>query len=276
MIKYFKLIRIQNLMIALFSILVATYSIKGYDLLLLLYAIISVMLTMSFGNVFNDVLDLYPDKISHPARPLPMNHIEIGIAKSIVLILLISILIISLFLNIFASICLLYIILPLLICYNLYFKRIPIVGNMVISVLLAFVFIFTEIVFYSKAQITLTPACLVFGLSFIREFIKDIQDYEGDKYYNINTLPVRIGQQKSINIAIFMIIVFCVLALLPYFVNYYQKNYLISLIILVEIPLILLVSLLLRNPNKLILRKVSIMIKIISCFGLLVILIANS
>ena len=276
MIKYFQLIRIPNLIIATLSVLVATYSIKGHDLLLLLYAIISVVCTMSFGNILNDVLDLYPDKISHPSRPLPMNHIEIGMAKNIVLILLIFILIISLFLNILASICLLCIILPLLICYNLYFKGVPVVGNVVTSILLAFVFIFTEIVFYSTIQITLIPACLVFGLSFIREFIKDIQDYEGDKYYNIKTLPVRIGQQKSINITICMIIVFCILILIPYFINYYQINYLISLIILVEIPLIILVSLLLRNPNKLMLRKITIITKIISLLGLLVILIANS
>ena len=276
MIKYFQLIRIPNLIIATLAVLVATYSIKGHDLLLLLYAIISVVCTMSFGNILNDVLDLYPDKISHPSRPLPMNNIKLGIAKNIVFIFLILILIISLFLNIFASIFLLCIILPLLICYNLYFKGVPVIGNVVISMLLAFVFIFTEIVFYGKAQTMLAPACLVFGLSFIREFIKDIQDYKGDKYYNIKTLPVMIGQQQSINIAIFMIIVFCVLILIPYFANYYQINYLISLIILVEIPLIILVSLLLRNPNKLMLRKVSFMIKIISCFGLLVILIANS
>ena len=62
MIKYFKLIRISNLMIATLAVLVATYSIKGHDLLLLLYAIISVVCTMSFGNILNDVLDLYPDK----------------------------------------------------------------------------------------------------------------------------------------------------------------------------------------------------------------------
>ena len=122
MIKYFKLIRISNLMIATLAVLVATYSIKGHDLLLLLYTIISVVCTMSFGNVLNDVLDLYPDKISHPSRPLPMNHIEIGIAKNIVFILLISILIISLSVNILASIYLLCIILPMLICYNLYFN----------------------------------------------------------------------------------------------------------------------------------------------------------
>ena len=121
MITYFKLIRIPNLIIATLAVLVATYSIKGHDLLLLLYAIISVVCTMSFGNILNDVLDLYSDKISHPSRPLPMNHIEIDMAKNIVFILLISILIISLFLNILASICLLCIILPLLICYNLYF-----------------------------------------------------------------------------------------------------------------------------------------------------------
>ena len=162
------------------------------------------------------------------------------------------------------------------ICYNIYFKGVPILGNIVVSLLLSSVFIFTETVFFSKTNIMLIPACLVFGLSFIREFLKDIQDYDGDKYYHIKTLPVRIGQIQSINIAILMIIVFCISILIPYFINYYQKNYLISLIILVEIPLILLVSLLLRNPNKLMLRKVSIITKIISLFGLLVILIANS
>jgi len=276
MIEYFKLIRIQNLIIAILAVLVAGYSIQGSDLLLLLYAIISVVCTMSFGNILNDVFDIDTDRISHPSRPLPMNYIDVGIAKNIVLILLIFILIISLFLNILASICLVCIILPLLICYNLYFKSVPVVGNMVVSVLLAFVFIFTEIIFYSQAQIMLIPGCLVFGLSFIREFIKDIHDYEGDKHYNIKTLPVRIGQKKSINIAIFMIIIFCIIILIPYFIGYYQTNYLISVIILVEIPLILLVSLLLRNPNKLMLRKVAIITKAISLFGLLVILIANS
>ena len=140
MIEYFKLIRIQNLIMATLAVLVAGYSIQGYDLLLL-YTIISVVCTMSFGNILNDVLDLDLDRISHPSRPLPMNHIDVGIAKNIVLILLISILIISLFLNILASICLVCIILPLLICYNLYFKGVPVVGNMVVSVLLAFVFI---------------------------------------------------------------------------------------------------------------------------------------
>ena len=121
----------------------------------------------------------------------------------------------------------------------------------------------------------LTPACLVFGLSFIRELIKDIHDYEGDKQHNIKTLPVKIGQKKSINITILLIVLFCVLALVPYFTNFYQKIYLISLIILVEIPLIILVSLLLKNPNKLMLNKISSITKIISLSGLLVILIAN-
>ena len=93
MIEYFKLIRIQNLIIATLAVLVAGYSIQGYDLLLLLYVIISVICTMSFGNILNDIFDIDTDRISHPSRSLPMNHIDVGIAKNIVLILLIFILI---------------------------------------------------------------------------------------------------------------------------------------------------------------------------------------
>lgn len=275
MINYLKLIRIQNVMIGIFAVWVATYSIRGDNLLLLLYCILSVVLTMSFGNILNDILDLYPDKISHPSRPLPMEHIDVSTAKKILIILLISIIILSFFLNIIASICLFLIILPLLILYNLYFKGIPLLGNAVVSILLSFVFVFTEIVFFNTIQIMLIPSCLVFGLSFIREFLKDIHDYEGDKQHDIKTLPARIGQNKSIHIAILMIAVFCITAPIPYFINYYNKNYLISLIILVEIPLIILVSLLLKNPNKLMLNKISSITKIISLSGLLVILIAN-
>tara|TARA_B110000263_G_scaffold54774_1_gene46200 strand:- start:1620 stop:1973 length:354 start_codon:yes stop_codon:yes gene_type:complete len=117
---------------------------------------------------------------------------------------------------------------------------------------------------------------MVFGLSFIREFLKDIHDYDGDKEHNIHTFPVKIGVEKSVKIIKYLIIIFCLLLFIPYLTNFYQKNYLISLIILVEIPLIILVSLLKKNPNKLILKQVSAFIKIISIFGLLVILIANN
>ena len=276
MIVYLKLIRIQNLIIGSLAVLVTNYSIKTYDVLLLCHCILSVILAMSFGNILNDIIDLKPDKISHPNRPLPMEQINISSAKKLLFILCILIIITSFFLNITSRVCLLFVVLPLLISYNFYFKNTPLLGNIIISFLLAFVFIFTELVFLNELKIMIIPSLLVFGLSLIREFLKDIHDYEGDKTHNIQTLPVKIGQNKSISIAILMIIVFCVLSLFPYFINFYYINYLISLIILVEIPLIVLVSLLLRNPNKLMFRKILSITKIISLSGLLVILISNN
>ena len=273
---YFKLIRIQNIMIGIMAIFVSAYSIEANDLLLLLYCILSVVLAMSFGNVLNDILDLESDKISHPSRPLPSNIITPMTAKLFLIALFISLIITSSFLNKLTCLYLLFILLPLLILYNVYFKGIPIVGNIIVSVLLAFVLLFTELIFFNQIQIMWIPSLMVFGLSFIREFLKDIHDYDGDKEYNIHTFPVKIGVEKSVKIIKCLIIIFCLLLFIPYLTNFYQKNYLISLIILVEIPLIVLVSLLKKNPNKLILKQVSAFIKIISIFGLLVILIANN
>ena len=273
---YFQLIRIHNLIIAIIAILIANYMMKIINFELLLLCIICVSSTMAFGNVLNDILDLQPDYISHPLRPLPMNHLTVGTAKKIIIILLAVIFITSFFLNMYSAILLIFFIVPLLVVYNIFLKSVPVAGNIVVSFLLSFVFIFTEIVFLNQIQIMIIPSLLVFGLSFIREFIKDIHDLEGDKQYGIKTLPVKIGQSRSICLAVVFIFLFSALALMPYFTAYYSTNYLISLIILVEIPLFILVSLLIKNPNKFMLRKIISFLKMISFAGLFVILISNN
>ncbi len=171
---------------------------------------------------------------------------------------------------------LIFIIIPMLIGYNFFLKGVPLVGNITVSLLLSFVFIFTEIVFLQEIQITIIPSLLVFGLSFIREFIKDIHDYDGDKRYGVNTLPVIIGQSRSLYLSVVFICIFSVFAFIPYFSKYYNIKYFISLIILVEIPLFLLVSLLIKNPDKLMLIKIISWLKMINIAGLLVILISNN
>tara|TARA_Y100000739_G_C20513057_1_gene420475 strand:+ start:108 stop:938 length:831 start_codon:yes stop_codon:yes gene_type:complete len=274
--KYFQLIRIQNLAIAIIAVLIANYMIKETNFELLVLSIICVCLTMAFGNVLNDVLDLESDYISHPQRPIPLNNITVIKAKKIAIILLLIIFIVSFFLNIYALMFLIFIIIPMLIGYNFFLKGIPLVGNITVSLLLSFVFIFTEIVFLQEIQITIIPSLLVFGLSFIREFIKDIHDYDGDKRYGVNTLPVIIGQSRSLYLSVVFICIFSVFAFIPYFSKYYNIKYFISLIILVEIPLFLLVSLLIKNPDKLMLIKIISWLKMINIAGLLVILISNN
>ena len=272
--QYFQLIRIQNLAIAIIAVLIANYMIKETNFELLVLSIVCVCLTMAFGNVLNDVLDLESDYISHPQRPIPLNNITVIKAKKIAIILLLIIFIVSFLLNIYALMFLIFIIIPMLIGYNFFLKGVPLVGNIVVSLLLSFVFIFTEIVFLQEIQITIIPSLLVFGLSFIREFIKDIHDYDGDKKYGVNTLPVIIGQSQSLYLSALFICIFSVFAFMPYLSKYYNIKYFISLIILVEIPLFVLVSLLIKNPNKFMLRKIISWLKMINIAGLLVILIS--
>ena len=272
--QYFQLIRIQNLAIAIIAVFIANYMIRETSFELLFLSILCVCLTMAFGNVLNDILDLESDYISHPQRPLPLNNITVINAKKIAIILLFIIFIVSFFLNIYALMFLIFIIIPMLIGYNFFLKGVPLVGNIVVSLLLSFVFIFTEIVFLQEIQITIIPSLLVFGLSFIREFIKDIHDYDGDKKYGVKTLPVIIGQSQSLYLSALFICIFSVFAFMPYLSKYYNIKYFISLIILVEIPLFVLVSLLIKNPNKFMLRKIISWLKMINIAGLLVILIS--
>ena len=46
------------------------------------------------------------------------------------------------------------------------------------------------------------PSILAFGLTMLRELIKDIADIEGDKENNLKTLPIVIGEEKSIFVAV--------------------------------------------------------------------------
>ena len=53
----------------------------------------------------------------------------------------------------------------------------------------------------------LPPIMLSFFLMVIREIVKDIADLEGDKQFNINTLPVKFG----LNISLLFIYLFTIL-----------------------------------------------------------------
>ena len=275
MIHYFNFFRIHNVIMGAFAVLIAYYVIHGDDIFLLFHSMLTVVLAMIFGNILNDIIDLKPDTISHPHRSLPMNYISVGTAKMLTILTLMLLIVVAYFLPISACLFVYFLVIPILVLYNVYLKGVAIIGNIMIAVMLSSTFLFTELVFFNQLVITIIPSYLIFGLSLIREILKDIHDYDGDKEYKIYTLPVQLGYEYSMKIVVWMILFFCLLAPIPYYINYYSLNYFISLIILIEIPMIILVSLLLRNPNKLLLSKIVSMMKIINLFGLFVILIAN-
>ena len=86
----------------------------------------------------------------------------------------------------------------ILILYEIILKRIPLIGNIVISSLVGIVFVFIEAGLTNKIDTTYPIMILAFNLNLIREIIKDIQDLEGDKLYNMKTLPIILGKHKTI------------------------------------------------------------------------------
>ena len=77
MLPYFKLFRTYNIILAICSVLIANHLINGDNIIFLIYAVMAVTLSMLFGNMLNDLLDVKIDKISHPNRPLVLNHIAL-------------------------------------------------------------------------------------------------------------------------------------------------------------------------------------------------------
>lgn len=271
--QYLHLVRYHNILIAQFGILCSFYILKidFYDIrLLLLFIIIGFF--MAAGNIFNDIIDIKTDVIDHPNRPLPRKMITISSAYYLLFVSILIGCIASLFINNMSLIFLYFLIIPLLFLYPLYLKKIPLLGNIVVAFLISSVFIFSECVVLKSYTILIIPSLLIFGLSLIREIIKDIHDYEGDKQYGVSTLCVLLGRSNTILITSILIIIFMVFLLWPYFSGYYDSNYLLSLIILIEIPLVIVVFLLNKNPNKKTFMQLAVITKYMSFLGLIVLL----
>ena len=57
-------------------------------------------------------------------------------------------------------------------------------------------FLFIEITLQGFIDVMVFPAIFAFGVSLIREVIKDIEDFKGDKKAGLQTLPIYIGIKK--------------------------------------------------------------------------------
>ena len=228
---------------------------------------------MSFGNILNDILDLENDKINHADRVLPQGHVSLKNASYAASLCVLIAFCGSLYIPYIAQISLL-VIYSLLFCYNFYFKKVALIGNIITAFLLSAVFLFTELVLLNTYTKLIIPAVLAFGISLIRELVKDLEDIEGDNQTDRITLPIYLGINRSIIFIAALIVIFNIFCLYLYFTHYNSFFYLISIIILVEIPLLFSLFLLISNPQKTTFSRVANNIKYITVGGLLVLLLA--
>jgi len=270
------IVRFHNLILGALAVIISGYLLNLPLNLLTIYCMLIVMIVMAIAYIMNDYIDIESDKINHPNRPLATNNLSHKHIFYIMLILLIVLLVLIMNINSYAFQFLLLIIFPLTIIYNIYLKNMPLIGNVVTSLLLGSIFIFSEIVFNNSNHMLVLPFILGASFNFLREMIKDMHDYEGDLSNNYYTAPVCFG--KSIMNKIIIIYSFCLMliCLMPYFVFQLHISFLLFLIIIIEIPLLYSVFLLIKFPNKTTYKYLSDLLKYLCLGGLLIIMLTKN
>ena len=168
---------------------------------------------------------------------------------------------------------LLLMVIPLLISYNFFLKKIIFLGNFSVSILLGFIFLFVELALVNSTHNLLTPFYLTIGFSFLRELIKDAEDGPGDLVLNMKTIPIILGEKKTNFFIIIVTFILLVLLPAPYFFKSYSIKYLLLLIIFIEIPLIYSLFLLIKFPSKRTYTFLVKLLKLLCIIGLIIFMI---
>jgi 4-hydroxybenzoate polyprenyltransferase len=225
-----RLVRLPNLiiialtmMLVRYALLSSFFSLQGVGPAMppwqfVLLAIASVFIAAA-GYIINDLLDRDIDGINKPGRNLIGTIITEKAANTWYLMLNIAGIGLGIALSFLAGkiqLGILFILIATaLYFYSYKYKYLAFWGNFTVSVLSAMVVIIVWLfeffhlrknpdaftgaipVFNTIVKLILSYSSFAFLLSMLREFIKDIRDIPGDTRYGCETIPVRIGLEKS-------------------------------------------------------------------------------
>lgn len=268
---YIKLTRPLNCLITGLVVLVGgviSSSQDSIEINLILASTVAAIVAAS-GNVINDMFDIEIDKIAHPDRPLANGKLKIVEAKIFNIVLIIISTSISLILN-YRILLITLFALTLLYFYSYLLKKIPLLGNVVIAFLTALAFLFGGIA-VDNISGAIIPAIFAFLINLIRELVKDAEDYEGDKTYNVNTFPIKFGMKRTKQIALAISIVLIVFTIYPFAERIYRIEYFVVVMSIVNPILVYSLKKLFENDDKKSFQRVSSILKSDMILGLIAI-----
>ena len=234
MFAFLKLIRLQNLLVIAFTQYMVRWCLvypilktRGFELQLsnfhFFLLVLSTVMIAAAGYVINDYFDVRIDKVNKPERLVIGKGVKRRVAMGAHTVINVIAILISLYvahaigawkLGLIYFICALG-----LWFYSTTFKRQFLIGNIVIATFTALVPLvvgifdlipcyttylivdysisFKDIIWYVVAV-----SFFAFITTLLREIIKDIEDYEGDREYGCQTMPIVIGKNSSKIVAI--------------------------------------------------------------------------
>ena len=275
LLGYIMIIRPLNVFLGGLTILISSLIIKyeGPAISVILPVFVVMFFTMG-ANTLNDYFDYEIDKINRPDRAISSGLVLRNQALILSLFSFIIGVLIALRLNKDSQLLSIGVSLPLIIAYNVKLKNYPLIGNIIVSLILAMSFIYAGLVF-KKTEPLIIPALLAFGLTLIREIVKDLADIKGDKSAGLMTFPIIYGEKKTVILCTILSVLLGVGSFIPLLTGYYNTFYGISLILMVEIPLAVVVISLLNKPSISTAKRGSKLLKFCTLGGLLSIYIGT-
>ena len=277
LINYIQILRPLNLLISALCVLLSAFILNQLTVNLL-PIILVVLLLAGFSNILNDIIDYKIDTANNLDRPISSNLISIKAAILYAILLLLFGCIIAFTFNSITKSLIFFAIIPLLILYTPIFKKIPLIGNLVVSFILSMVFVITSTYLLGEIDYAIIPPMILsFFLMLIREIVKDIADLEGDKTFNINTLPVKFGIDIAVLfIYLFTFLLFIASILVYYFYDLYNLFYLVNIFIFIHCPLFFSIYQLSKNKTSIYCIYLSKVLKLLTIFGVIVIYLVNN
>ena len=299
----FRLIRLPNLIIVAVTQALIYYQLlhktfRNYSLTgsfnsfeFVLFVIATILITAS-GYIINDIYDIETDRINKPDKRIIQVHLSISNAWKIYFSMILTGALISLYLAVQRNDLLYWFIYPiavfLLYGYSRWFKGIPYVGNILVSLFCAAVpgiFYLSEASilielkikdlssFLSLHGLLLSYVIFAFLTNLYREIVKDLQDEAGDKLANIHTAAVYYGKKNTKFVALFIALVISMVITFTFSQAVFSNiPYLFAVqCLLIQIPLSVSIIKLIQAKDDKAFRNVGLWIKLIMINGLILI-----
>ncbi|MDD5339961.1 MAG: UbiA family prenyltransferase [Candidatus ainarchaeum sp.] len=219
LLELYRLTRFEHALMLAFAVLIAEAVAGGLPAGIVLAISLLVPILSEMGSfALNDYLDMETDRLNRkkdrplvkgtisPTFALWLSFICMALATALAYLINTPAFIIALVFN------------ALAIAYNWKLKDLPLAGNAYIALTMAVPFVFGNyVVSAALAPANLALALLGFVAGLAREIIKSIQDVEGDvAARGSRTLPVMIGKEASLWMAIALYLLFIPLSALPF------------------------------------------------------------
>lgn len=296
--KFLTFIRIQNLLLLALTQLFIRYGLfipMGADLSLntfqfLLLVLASVCIAAG-GNIINDLYDVEIDKINKPEKIFVGKIVSERAVNNLFIILNVIGVGIGFYLSNsiqkpgFAAIFI--IISGSLYLYATNFKKILLIGNLIISFLVALSLLIVGIFDLLPAvnihnqdiqaeafKLIFKFAFFAFFVNFIREIVKDLLDINGDKKGDIHSLPIVLGRKRTVGII--SLLAFLLLVSVIYFMYrdlYNQQIPMVYFLIAIVGPLLFFIIKSWDAKKNKEYQLLSNLLKIIMVFGIFAMLI---